>query len=58
MELKSLMASILYNFEFEPVSRFADIELLMHLLARPSKPVYTKFICIDNNDESVSNLER
>ncbi|XP_011504736.1 PREDICTED: cytochrome P450 4C1-like [Ceratosolen solmsi marchali] len=53
MEMKSLMAHILYNFKLEPVSRTSDIKLLLNLVTQPSKPVHTRFIRIDNNNEHI-----
>ncbi|OXU20676.1 hypothetical protein TSAR_002401 [Trichomalopsis sarcophagae] len=50
MELKSLAARILYNFELEPVSQTKDMKLTLDLVTRPLEPVYTKFIRIDNNN--------
>ncbi|KAL7292865.1 hypothetical protein TKK_0013539 [Trichogramma kaykai] len=49
MELKSLMARILYDFKLEPVIRLADIGILLDIIIRPSKPVFTKFIRIDKS---------
>lgn len=50
MELKSLTARILYNFELEPVTRTKDMKLTLDLVTRPLEPVYAKFIRIDNNN--------
>lgn len=47
MELKSLIGRILYNFRLEPIDRTADMPMLLDIIIRPAKPVYTRFVRID-----------
>ena len=47
MELKSLIARILYNFKLEAVEQTSDMPLLLDIVIRPSKPVHARFVRID-----------
>ncbi|XP_011502147.1 PREDICTED: cytochrome P450 4C1-like [Ceratosolen solmsi marchali] len=47
LELKSLLANILYNFYLEPIDYICDFELYQDIVIRPDKPIHTKFIQID-----------
>ncbi|CAB0039896.1 unnamed protein product [Trichogramma brassicae] len=47
MEMKSLLARILYDFYLEPIDRLSDIQIQFDMVLRPSTPVHTKFIKID-----------
>ncbi|XP_014216832.1 cytochrome P450 4C1-like [Copidosoma floridanum] len=47
IELKILMALILYNFHLEPIDRLCDIELVADIILRPNRPVQTRFVKID-----------
>nr|NP_001165933.1 cytochrome P450 4AB22 precursor [Nasonia vitripennis] len=47
MELKSLIGRILYNFKLEPIDKTADMPMLLDIVIRPAKPVYTRFVRID-----------
>ncbi|XP_058797260.1 cytochrome P450 4C1-like [Phymastichus coffea] len=49
LELKSTLAHILHNFKLEPVTKSSDIKLILGIIARPSKPVYVKFVKIHHN---------
>jgi cytochrome P450 family 4 len=46
MELKSLIARILYDFYLEPVDRTADMRLMADIVLRPLDPVKIKLIRI------------
>lgn len=46
MEVKSLIARILYNFKLEPIDRISDMEIMCDILIRPRYPVRVKFIKI------------
>ncbi|NP_001165978.1 cytochrome P450 4AB12 isoform X1 [Nasonia vitripennis] len=47
MELKSLVARILYNFQLEPIDRSADVKFTTDLVLRPTNPIRVKFVRID-----------
>ncbi|XP_001601822.2 cytochrome P450 4C1 [Nasonia vitripennis] len=47
MELKSLIARILYDFYLEPVDRTTDMRLIADIILRPLDPVHLKFIKIN-----------
>jgi len=49
MELKSVMASILYNYYIEPIDHLRDVEIVADAILRPSKPVQAKFVKIDRS---------
>lgn len=46
MEMKSLMARILYDFYLEPLHRTADIPLTADLVMRTRDPVHVKLLKI------------
>ncbi|CAD6241004.1 GSCOCT00009059001.2-RA-CDS [Cotesia congregata] len=46
LELKTFMASLLYNFCLEPQETTADLRLIPDLVIRPAHPVYVKFVPI------------
>ncbi|NP_001165938.1 cytochrome P450 4AB21 isoform X1 [Nasonia vitripennis] len=48
MELKSLIARILYNFKLEPIDRSADMKILLDIVIRPASPVRTRFVKINH----------
>ncbi|XP_058802590.1 cytochrome P450 4C1-like [Phymastichus coffea] len=50
MELKCLLARILYNFQLKTVTKRTDMKLTLNLVVRPTQPVYVKFVRIDNNN--------
>ncbi|KAL7303904.1 hypothetical protein TKK_0004024 [Trichogramma kaykai] len=47
MEMKALLARILYDFYLEPIDHLSDIQIQLDMVLRPSTPVHTKFIKID-----------
>ncbi|CAB0041941.1 unnamed protein product [Trichogramma brassicae] len=47
MELKSLMARVLYNFRLQAIDRTSDIKIQANFVLRPCRPVRAKFIRID-----------
>ncbi|KAJ8686716.1 hypothetical protein QAD02_022510 [Eretmocerus hayati] len=47
MELKSLIARILYNFYLKPIDFTRDVEFMVDVVIRPSHPIYTQFVKID-----------
>jgi cytochrome P450 family 4 len=47
LELKSLLANLLYNFYLEPIDGTGDFQLYQDIVIRPNKPIQTKFIRID-----------
>lgn len=47
-ELKTVVGSLLYNFNFEPVDYLKDMLITTDLVIRPAHPVRTKFIPIKN----------
>lgn len=47
-ELKAVVGSLLYNFQFEPVDYIKDMLITTDLVIRPAHPVRTKLIPIDN----------
>ncbi|CAB0041942.1 unnamed protein product [Trichogramma brassicae] len=49
MELKSLIARILYGFYLEPIDRLPEIKIQSDIVLRPATPVQTKFIKIDRS---------
>ncbi|KAL7289827.1 hypothetical protein TKK_0016226 [Trichogramma kaykai] len=49
MELKSLIARILYDFYLEPIDHLSDIKIQSDIVLRPATPVQTKFIKIDRS---------
>ena len=47
MELKSLLAYLLYNFYIEPIDYTCDVVIQSDVVIRPNQPLHTKFIRID-----------
>lgn len=47
MELKSLIAHVLYNFHLEPIDYTRDVKLMQDVVIRPAHPIHTKFIRLD-----------
>lgn len=48
MELKSLIARILYNFKLEPIDKSADMKILLDIIIRPAHHVRTRFVKINH----------
>ncbi|KZC13846.1 PREDICTED: cytochrome P450 4C1-like [Dufourea novaeangliae] len=48
MELKTVLAYLLYNFHFEPVDYLKDVCINTDLVIRPAHSLRTKFIPIEN----------
>lgn len=46
LELKALIASMVYNFYLEPIDYLKDIKLKMDIVLRPSGPIRMKIIPI------------
>ncbi|KAL6419102.1 hypothetical protein ACFW04_011568 [Cataglyphis niger] len=46
LELKAMIAPLVYNFYLEPIDHLKDIRLKIDMIIRPSHPVYIKFIPI------------
>ncbi|KAL6418339.1 hypothetical protein ACFW04_012209 [Cataglyphis niger] len=46
LELKAMIAPLIYNFYLEPIDHLKDIRLKIDMIIRPSHPVYIKFIPI------------
>ncbi|CAL7940661.1 unnamed protein product [Xylocopa violacea] len=44
LELKSVMALLLYNFSLEPVDYLKDVQFFLDMVLRPSHPVRSKFV--------------
>lgn len=47
--MKSVLAHILYNFKLESVTKSSDIKMKLGVVARPSTPVFAKFIKINHD---------
>lgn len=47
MELKSVVARILYEYHLIPVDRLADVKLIADIVMRPLNPVLLKFVKIN-----------
>ncbi|XP_008543199.1 cytochrome P450 4C1 [Microplitis demolitor] len=52
LELKSLIAGLLYNFYFEPQDSAASVRIVPDLVIRPAHPVYVKFVPIIKKDDN------
>lgn len=46
MELKSVIARILFEFNLEPIDRSSDLKLIADIVIRPVDPIRVKFIKI------------
>ncbi|KAL6418334.1 hypothetical protein ACFW04_012208 [Cataglyphis niger] len=46
LELKAMIAPLVYNFYLEPIDYLKDIRLKIDLIIRPSQPVHIKFVPI------------
>ncbi|XP_011638416.1 cytochrome P450 4C1-like [Pogonomyrmex barbatus] len=46
LEMKSMIASVIYNFHLEPIENLKDIQLNGDMLMRPANPLRLKFIPI------------
>ncbi|XP_025267617.1 cytochrome P450 4C1 isoform X1 [Camponotus floridanus] len=46
LEMKALIAPLVYNFYLEPIDYLKDIQLKFDIILRPSHPVHLKFIPI------------
>lgn len=47
LELKTLMAELVYNFHLEAVDIAAKVPLTLDMVTRPGHPIHVKLIPID-----------
>lgn len=47
LEIKAIIATLIYNFYIEPVDYFEDIEVIMELMLRPTHQMHVRFVPID-----------
>ncbi|XP_012543158.1 cytochrome P450 4C1 [Monomorium pharaonis] len=50
MELKAIMASLIYNFYLEPVDYLKDLQFKTDIISRVTKPIRARFVPIDRTD--------
>jgi len=47
LEMKAIMASLIYNFYLEPVDYLKDFRFMTDIISRVTHPIRTRFVPID-----------
>jgi cytochrome P450 family 4 len=56
LELKAVMASLIYNFYLEPIDYLKDLTFTTDIISRVTRPIRTRFIPIDRASPDLSKV--
>lgn len=51
LELKAIIASLVYNFHLEPVDYLKDLTFMSDIVIRVTHPIRTRFVPIDRSSD-------